>query len=88
MRKAEAWWQRGSREDAEAPGSRSQFLLPVEVDEMPQKSHLSEMEITLPSAIPGAQLIKNLPEIRETWVQALCWEDPLEKATHSSILAW
>ena len=26
----------------------------------------------------------------ETWVQSLCWEDPLEKgrATHSSILAW
>ena len=28
--------------------------------------------------------------MRETWVQSLCWEDPLEKgkATHSSILAW
>ena len=28
--------------------------------------------------------------VRETWVQSLCWEDPLEKgmATHSSILAW
>ena len=28
--------------------------------------------------------------IRETWVQSLGWEDPLEKgkATHSSILAW
>ena len=27
---------------------------------------------------------------RETWVQSLGWEDPLEKemATHSSILAW
>ena len=26
----------------------------------------------------------------ETWVQSLCWEDPLEEgmATHSSILAW
>ena len=31
-----------------------------------------------------------LPAIRETWVQSLAWEDPLEKgkATHSSILAW
>ena len=37
-----------------------------------------------------AQLIKNLRAMRETWVQSLGWEDPLEKgkATHSSILAW
>ena len=37
-----------------------------------------------------AQSVKNLPAVRETWVQSLCWEDPLEKemATHSSILAW
>ena len=37
-----------------------------------------------------AQLVKNLPAMRETWVQSLGWEDPLEKgkATHSSTLAW
>ena len=37
-----------------------------------------------------AQLVKNLPTMRETWVQSLGWEDSLEKgkATHSSILAW
>ena len=37
-----------------------------------------------------AQLVKNLPAIRETWVQSLGREDPLEKALapHSSILAW
>ena len=37
-----------------------------------------------------AQLVKNPPVVRETWVQSLGWEDPLEKgtATHSSILAW
>ena len=37
-----------------------------------------------------AHLVKNLPEIQETWVQSLGWENPLEKgeATHSSILAW
>ena len=37
-----------------------------------------------------AQLVKNLPAMREAWVQSLGWEDPLEKgkATHSSILAW
>ena len=33
---------------------------------------------------------KNLLAMRETWVQSLGGEDPLEKemATHSSILAW
>ena len=37
-----------------------------------------------------AQLVKNPPAMRETGVQPLGWEDPLEKgmATHSSILAW
>ena len=37
-----------------------------------------------------AQMVKRLPTMRETWVQSLGREDPLEKemATHSSILAW
>ena len=37
-----------------------------------------------------AQLVNNLPAVREIRVQSLDWEDPLEKgkATHSSILAW
>ena len=36
-----------------------------------------------------AQLVKNQPAMRETWVRSLGWEDPLEKgkATCSSILA-
>ena len=36
-----------------------------------------------------AQMVKNLPTMRETWIQSLGWEDPLEEdmATHSSILA-
>ena len=35
-------------------------------------------------------MVKRLPTMRETWVQSLGQEDPLEKemATHSSILAW
>jgi len=35
-------------------------------------------------------VVKNLPAKKETWVQSLGREDPLEKemATHSSILAW
>ena len=41
-------------------------------------------------ASPVAQLVRNLPEIQETLVQYLGWDDPLEKgkATHSSSLAW
>ena len=33
-----------------------------------------------------AQLVKNLAAMQETLVRFLGWEDPLEKATHSSIL--
>ena len=35
-----------------------------------------------------AQLVKNPPAMRETWVLSLGWKDPLEKgkAIHSSIL--
>ena len=35
-------------------------------------------------------MVKNPPAMRETQVQSLGWEDPLEEgmATHSSILAW
>ena len=37
-----------------------------------------------------AQAVQNSPAMRETWVQSLGQEDPLEKgmATHSRILAW
>ena len=36
------------------------------------------------------QMVKNLPTMRDTQVQSLGWEDPLEEemSTHSSILAW
>ena len=35
-----------------------------------------------------AQMVKNLLVVQETWVQSLDQENPLEKATHSSILVW
>ena len=37
-----------------------------------------------------AQTVKNPPAMKETWIQSLGQEDPLEKrmSTHSSILAW
>ena len=36
------------------------------------------------------QMVKRPPTMRDTLVQSLGWEDPLEKeiATHSSTLAW
>ena len=36
-----------------------------------------------------AQMVKNLPAMRETWVQPLGWEDLLEEglANHPSVLA-
>ena len=36
------------------------------------------------------QMVKNLPAMRENWVQSQGWKDPLEEgmATHSSILVW
>ena len=35
-------------------------------------------------------MVKDLPAMRETQVQSLGWEDPLEKgmATYSNILVW
>ena len=53
------------------------------------KTSLNQRMITcelLLWASPVAQLVKNLPAVRETRVQSLGWEDPLEKgkATHSS----
>ena len=37
-----------------------------------------------------AQLVKNLPAMRDTWVQSLGWEDPVKESvtTHSRTLAW
>ena len=37
-----------------------------------------------------AQRVKRLSTVRETWVQSLGWEDPLEKemAIHSRTVAW
>jgi len=37
-----------------------------------------------------AQTVKRLSTMRETWVRALGWEDPLEKemAIHCNTIAW
>ena len=53
--------------------------------------HLLHWQVVLyhwASLVP--QMVKRLPAMWETWVQALAQEDPLgkEMATHSSTLAW
>ena len=35
-----------------------------------------------------AQLVKNLPAMRETWVRSLDWEDPLEKGKATPPVFW
>ena len=46
--------------------------------------------LSLDGAFLVAQMVKNMPAMRETWVRSLGPEDPLEKemAAHSSILGW
>ena len=53
-------------------------------------THLSKYNCLDFLASLVAQPVKNPPAIRQTWVQSLGWEDPLEKgmATHTAILAW
>ena len=48
------------------------------------------ISLSIMSSESVAQRLKCLPAMRETWVQSLGREDPLEKemATHSSIPAW
>ena len=50
--------------------------------------HFWRSYMTLASLV--VQLVKNLPEMPETRVQSLEWEDSLEKgiSNHSSILVW
>ena len=52
-------------------------------------SYFSEV-ITSVTASLVAQIVKNLPAMRETPVRSLDWEDPLGMgmATHSNFLAW
>ena len=53
-------------------------------------SYVNYICYNLNSASLAAQAVKNLPEMWETWVRSLGWEDALEKGkvTQSIILAW
>ena len=53
--------------------------------------HSISGKVNLPNgASLVAQTVEDLPAVKQTWVQSLGQEDPLEEgmATHSSILAW
>ena len=74
------------------------FQLPLGVssnarDILNSRTHLAP-RVWLKELYSGASLVahmvRNLPEMQETWVRSLGWEDLLEKetATHSSNLAW
>ena len=67
--------------------------VPSQVQISPPETEITEHNSssgTLDWASQVAQRVINLPIMRETQVQSLGQEDPLEKgmATHSSILAW
>ena len=57
--------------------------------DLPGSQSVSGISQNPPRASLVAQMVKRLATVRETWVQSLGREDPLEKetATHSSILA-
>ena len=82
---------------AAVPGDRStdcpclSFFTPVPPSCLCQSGCDSvSHDFPLSGASLAAQMVKNLPAVREMQVRSLGWEGPLEKgqATHSSILAW
>ena len=74
--------------DCNLPGSSVRGILQARVLEWVANSFSIRSDQLL-SRVGVAQTVKHLPTMRETWVQPLGQEDPLEKemATHSSILA-
>ena len=77
---------------AAAPGKKRGLLVLTQREVL--SSHTCKFSETLAQSLKWAslmgQFVKNLHAMWETWVQALGWEDSLEKgkATHSNILAW
>ena len=73
-------------------GSSSLVVLSAQVAAAaaPSVSVAATAVLTNARASVVAQRLKHLPAMRESQVQSLAWEDPLEKemVTHSGILAW
>ena len=63
---------------------------PLECDFFPQDIYLHLTVVVVVVDFLVAQMVKCLSTMRETRVQSLVWEDPLEKemAIHSSTIAW
>ena len=61
-------------------------------DSVPGLGRLTGEELGYPLlcswASPVAQLIKNLPAMRETWVQFLGWEDPRRRERLPTPVFW
>ena len=59
--------------------SREDFSDPS-LDGLEVSCLIPQISVSLPVkwASLAAQLVKNLPAMRETWVRSLGWEDPLE----------
>ena len=72
------------------PSRRLWARAPLTSEPLPGRSFSTLSILKAERASLAAQLLKNLPAMRETLVRFLDWEDPLEKgkATRSSILAW
>ena len=72
------------RTDAEA---ETPILWPPDLKESDTIEQLNWVGLT---GLPGAQMVKNVPAMREIWVQSMGWEDQPEEgvATNSSILTW
>ena len=81
--------QNSSRDDVILSWSKSSFGSFFEMSWKNPNEVFYQVSITGRASLM-VQTVKNLPEIWNTWVQSLGWEDSLEKGmvTHSSILAW
>ena len=81
-------WRRGS--ELRGTGQCPSTCWPQENKRLPHAEDWLLYILTWPGPSLVAQMVKNLPQVQEIWVQSLGWEDPLEKgmATHSSFLAW
>ena len=83
-------WQK-YKKTLTSPKSQGSFNILLSLNDQVDKNNNMEILNNKINRIDFiAQLVKNLPTVKETWVQFLGLEDPLEKemAIHSSILAW
>ena len=83
----EAWSRSRPHQPREGTNPANTLIVALQPLELREDRLLS---FEPPIVFYGASQVKNLPANTrdvETWVQSLVWEDPLEMATHSSILA-